>query len=114
MAARMRAAIACGGSGLEYTPATSATPALCPRPWSLAVRMRAVTAAQEAHAMASAALSSALPDRRRLGLRLLGAAGVLALLGIALASLPGLGEVRTRLADAGPGWLAVALALELG
>src|SRR3954454_24320398 len=65
--------------------------------------------------MASASLSSApVPDRRRLGLRLLRAGGVLGLLGIALASLPGLGEVRTRLADAGPGWLAAALALELG
>src|SRR3954452_25294203 len=65
--------------------------------------------------MASAALSRApIPDRRRLGLRLLGAAGVLALLGIALASLPGLDEVRTRLADASPGWLGGALALELG
>jgi uncharacterized membrane protein YbhN (UPF0104 family) len=64
--------------------------------------------------MASAALSSPLPDRRRIGLRALGAVGVLALLGIALASLPGLGEVRTRLADASLGWIGVALALELG
>jgi uncharacterized membrane protein YbhN (UPF0104 family) len=64
--------------------------------------------------MASAALSSPLPDRRRLALRLLGAAGVLALLGVALASLPGLGEVRSRLAEASPAWLGLALALEAG
>jgi uncharacterized membrane protein YbhN (UPF0104 family) len=63
--------------------------------------------------MASAALSSPVPDRRRIAARLLGAAGVLALLGVALTSLPGLGEVRTRLADASPAWLGGALALEL-
>ncbi|MBA3327440.1 MAG: flippase-like domain-containing protein, partial [Solirubrobacterales bacterium] len=56
---------------------------------------------------------SILPDRRGLGLRLLGVAAVLGLLAIALASLPGLDEVRRRLADAAPGWLVVALALEL-
>src|SRR4051812_27048062 len=61
-----------------------------------------------------AAGSAVFPDRRGLALRLLGAAGVLALLGVALASLPGLDEVRRRLADAGPGWLALALPFELG
>jgi uncharacterized membrane protein YbhN (UPF0104 family) len=64
--------------------------------------------------MATASLTSAVPDRRHLAVRLLGAAGVLALLGVALASLPGLGEVRSRLAEASPAWLGVALALELG
>jgi uncharacterized membrane protein YbhN (UPF0104 family) len=39
---------------------------------------------------------------------------VLALLGLALTSLPGLDDVRARLADAGPGWLVAALVLELG
>ena len=63
--------------------------------------------------MASAALSAAVPDRRHLVLRLAGAAGVIALLAIALASLPGLGEVRSRLAEASPVWLGVALAFEL-
>jgi uncharacterized membrane protein YbhN (UPF0104 family) len=53
-----------------------------------------------------------LPDRRRLALRLALVAGVLAALGVAVASLPGLGEVRDRLEDASPGWLGAALALE--
>jgi uncharacterized membrane protein YbhN (UPF0104 family) len=64
--------------------------------------------------MATAALRTAVPDRRHLALRLAGAAGVLALLGVALASLPGLGEVRSRLAEASPVWLGAALAFELG
>ena len=56
----------------------------------------------------------ALPlDRRALLGRLSGAAAVLALLVLALSSLPGLDEVRAQLAGAIPGWLAVALALEL-
>jgi uncharacterized membrane protein YbhN (UPF0104 family) len=54
-----------------------------------------------------------LPDRRRLALRLALVAGVLAALGVAVASLPGLGEVRDRLADASPGWLGAALALQV-
>jgi uncharacterized membrane protein YbhN (UPF0104 family) len=54
-----------------------------------------------------------LPDRRRLALRLAVAAGVLAALAVAVASLPGLDEVRGRLAGAAPGWLGVALALEV-
>src|SRR4051794_3756013 len=64
--------------------------------------------------MATAALSTAVPDRRHLALRLAGAAGVLVLLGVALTSLPGLREVRSRLAEASPVWLGAALALELG
>jgi uncharacterized membrane protein YbhN (UPF0104 family) len=55
-----------------------------------------------------------LPDRRRLGLRLVLVAAVLGGLVIAIASLPGLGEVRDRLADASPGWLVAALALQVG
>ena len=53
-----------------------------------------------------------LPDRRRLALRLALVAGVLAALGVAVTSLPGLGEVRDRLADASPAWLGAALALQ--
>lgn len=55
-----------------------------------------------------------LPDRRGLALRLLGGLLVLALLGLALTSLPGLDEVRQRLAEASPAWLGGALLLELG
>jgi uncharacterized membrane protein YbhN (UPF0104 family) len=55
-----------------------------------------------------------LPDRRRLALRLALVAGVLAALVAAVSSLPGLGEVRERLADASPVWLGVSLALEIG
>src|SRR3954468_16251608 len=54
-----------------------------------------------------------IPDRRTLGVRLLGAAVVLVLLGVALSSLPGLDEVRGKLAGASAGWLGVALALEV-
>jgi uncharacterized membrane protein YbhN (UPF0104 family) len=54
-----------------------------------------------------------LPDRRRLALRLALAAGILAGLAVAVASLPGLDEVRNRLAGAAPGWLGAALALEV-
>lgn len=53
-----------------------------------------------------------LPDRRRLALRLALVAGVLAALTFAIASLPGLGEVRDRLSDAAPGWLLAAGALQ--
>jgi uncharacterized membrane protein YbhN (UPF0104 family) len=53
-----------------------------------------------------------LPDRRRLVLRVALAAGVLGAVAIAVTSLPGLGDVRDRLAEAAPGWLALALALE--
>lgn len=54
----------------------------------------------------------ALPDRRRLVLRVALVAGVLGAVAIAVTSLPGLGDVRDQLADASPGWLALALALE--
>ncbi len=53
-----------------------------------------------------------LPDRRGLALRLVVAVAVLGALGVAIAGMPGLDELRRRLADAEPGWLAVALALE--
>lgn len=54
-----------------------------------------------------------LPDRRRLALRLALVAGVLAALTVALTSLPALGEVRDRLADASPGWLIAAGTLQM-
>jgi len=54
-----------------------------------------------------------LPDRRRLASRVALVALVLAALGLAIASLPGLGEVRDRLAGASPGWLALVLALQI-
>lgn len=54
-----------------------------------------------------------LPDRRRLALRVALAAGVLAAVAVAVTSLPGLGAVRDRLADASPGWLGLALALQI-
>lgn len=53
-----------------------------------------------------------LPDRRGLVVRLAGMAGVVLALGLAISSMPGLDELRSRLADAAPGWLVVALALE--
>jgi uncharacterized membrane protein YbhN (UPF0104 family) len=54
-----------------------------------------------------------LPDRRRLILRIAAAAAVLGVLVLAVSALPGLAEVRSRLADASPGWLALALAFEI-
>ena len=54
-----------------------------------------------------------LPDRRRLALRILLAAGVVAAAAVAVTSLPGLGDVRDRLADASLGWLALAAALQI-
>ncbi|HEV7808148.1 MAG TPA: lysylphosphatidylglycerol synthase domain-containing protein, partial [Solirubrobacteraceae bacterium] len=53
-----------------------------------------------------------LPDRRRLVLRFALVAAVIGALVLAVSSLPGLGDVRARLADASPGWLALALACE--
>ncbi len=53
-----------------------------------------------------------LPDRRRLALRVALVAAVIGALVLAVSSLPGLGDVRSRLADASPGWLALALAFE--
>jgi uncharacterized membrane protein YbhN (UPF0104 family) len=62
---------------------------------------------------APAAAADLLPGRRRLALRLALIAGVLGALVLAVTSLPGLDEVRDRLADASPGWLGVALALQV-
>jgi len=53
-----------------------------------------------------------LPDRRRLALRLGLVALVLAALGVAVTSLPGLADVRDRLSGASPAWLVAALALQ--
>jgi len=53
-----------------------------------------------------------LPDRRRLVLRIALIGAVVAALVLAVGSLPGLGDVRERLAGASPGWLALALALD--
>jgi len=55
-----------------------------------------------------------LPERRRLALRLALVVGVLGGLTLAVSSLPGLGEVRDRLSDASPGWLAFGLVLQAG
>ncbi len=54
-----------------------------------------------------------LPDRRRLALRVALAVGVVAAAALAVTSLPGLGDVRDRLADASPGWLVLAMVLEI-
>ncbi len=54
-----------------------------------------------------------LPDRRRLALRLALVAAVLAALTVAVASLPGLGEVRARLSHASAGWLLAAGLLQI-
>jgi uncharacterized membrane protein YbhN (UPF0104 family) len=62
---------------------------------------------------APAAAAALLPGRRRLALRLALLAGVLSALALAVTSLPGLAEVRERLADASPGWLGLALALQV-
>jgi len=57
--------------------------------------------------------ASVLPDRRGLLLRLAVVAAVLGGLALAVSSMPGLDELRSKLADASPGWLAAAMALEL-
>ncbi len=72
----------------------------------------AVTPAPLPITPAPTAAAGLLPGRRRLALRLALLAGVLGALALAVTSLPGLDEVRTRLADASPGWLGVALALQ--
>ena len=59
-----------------------------------------------------AAIAPLLPDRRRLTLRLAVVAAVLGGLALAVSSLPGLGEVRDRLADASLAWLAIGLVLQ--
>jgi uncharacterized protein (TIRG00374 family) len=51
-------------------------------------------------------------DTRVLRRRALQAIGLLALLALVAAFAPGLGEVRSKLGDAAPGWLAVGVALE--
>jgi len=56
--------------------------------------------------------AAALPDRRGLVVRLAVVAAVFVALAVAVASMPGLDELRRRLGDAAPGWLAFALALE--
>ena len=62
--------------------------------------------------MAATALPSELsPHRLRRRVAVLGLIGATVLLAIALA--PGLGELRATLQDAAPGWLAVAVVLEL-
>jgi uncharacterized membrane protein YbhN (UPF0104 family) len=53
-----------------------------------------------------------LPDRRRLALRFALVAAAIGALVLAVSSLPGLDDVRARLADASPGWLALALVFE--
>lgn len=60
---------------------------------------------------------SNVPDAlspRHLASRLAQIALVLAVGGLLLATLPGLGEVRDRFSEAQPGWVALALALEVG
>jgi len=66
-----------------------------------------------AYASDESAAAVLLPDRRRLALRLSLVAGVIAALAFAVTSMPGLGDVRDRLAEASPGWLAAAAALQL-
>jgi uncharacterized membrane protein YbhN (UPF0104 family) len=59
--------------------------------------------------------ADALPEElapRRLVRRLLQVVALLAVLVLAALLAPGLGEVRERLGDAAPGWLAIAVALE--
>ena len=53
-----------------------------------------------------------LPDRRGLVVRLAVVTAVFVALAVAVSSMPGLDELRHRLADAAPGWLALALVLE--
>lgn len=58
-----------------------------------------------------------MPDAlspRHLASRLAQIALVLGVGGLLLATLPGLGDVRERFSDARPGWVALALVLELG
>jgi uncharacterized membrane protein YbhN (UPF0104 family) len=52
-------------------------------------------------------------DAPRLRRRVLGVIAALALIALVAAFAPGLGELRTKLANAQPGWLALAVALEL-
>jgi hypothetical protein len=52
-------------------------------------------------------------DNRSLRRRVLQIAGVLVIVGLVAALAPGLGEVRARINGAQPGWLGVAVVLEL-
>jgi uncharacterized membrane protein YbhN (UPF0104 family) len=52
-------------------------------------------------------------DARRLRRRALQVGGLLVVVGLVAWFAPGLGEVRDRLGDARPGWLAIAVVLEL-
>ncbi len=52
-------------------------------------------------------------DTRRLVRRALTVVAILAVVGLIVALAPGLGEIRTLLEDAKPGWIAVAVGLEL-
>jgi uncharacterized membrane protein YbhN (UPF0104 family) len=70
-----------------------------------------VSAASRSHDEPAAV--APLPDRRRLALRVALAAAVVGAAALAVSSLPGLGDVRARLAEASPGWLVLALALEI-
>ncbi|HWH96068.1 MAG TPA: lysylphosphatidylglycerol synthase domain-containing protein [Baekduia sp.] len=58
-------------------------------------------------------MSDALSPRH-LAQRLAQIAAVLAIGGLLLATLPGLGDVRERFSDARPGWVALVLVLEVG
>src|SRR5262245_8902445 len=51
-------------------------------------------------------------DRRQLRKRALQAIGLLLVLALVALFAPGLSEVRTKLGDAAPGWLAAAVVLE--
>jgi len=53
-------------------------------------------------------------ESRKLKRRVVTVAIALAVVGLIAAFAPGLGQVRERLADAQPGWLALAVLLELG
>jgi uncharacterized membrane protein YbhN (UPF0104 family) len=52
-------------------------------------------------------------DDRSLRRRVVRLAGLLAVVGLVAAFAPGLGELRDRLRDASPGWLVLAVALEV-
>jgi uncharacterized membrane protein YbhN (UPF0104 family) len=52
-------------------------------------------------------------DDRSLRRRIVQLAGVIAVVGLIAAFAPGLGELRDRLRDASPGWLVLAVALEV-
>jgi uncharacterized membrane protein YbhN (UPF0104 family) len=66
--------------------------------------------------MQGAEEAEVMPDQlnpRHLRRRLLELAGLAVVITAVLLAVPGLGEVRARLAHASPGWLALAVALEL-